>query len=78
MYSMTMCICVPMRAYRCGDNSIADALLFDEGMTIQTGIQQTGLRHGIKINTRSRYIRNLWPMGIWRVVHCILTGAQTV
>ncbi len=43
---------------RCRDNSIADALLFDEGMTVQTGIQQTGIRHGIKINTRSRYVRN--------------------
>ena len=37
------------------DNSIADVLLFDEGMTVHTGIQMTGLHHGIKINTRSRY-----------------------
>ena len=37
------------------DNSIADALLFDEGMTVHVGIQQTRLRHGVKINTRSRY-----------------------
>ena len=43
-----------IRTYR-WDNSIADALLFDEGMTVQTGIQQTHLRHGVKLNTRSRY-----------------------
>ncbi|XP_065911385.1 phospholipase D2-like [Dysidea avara] len=42
-------------AYVCPEtNSVAGVLLFDETLQIQTGVRQTGSRHGVKISNQER------------------------
>ena len=59
-----MLLCI-LFCYSPDTNVVAGVLLFDETLQVQTGVRQSGVRHGIKISNQERYLNiRTWQKGL--------------